>query len=74
MTPDEFRRNRETLGLSQAQLADVFGVGKRTVGYWEDGSRPVNGVAVKMMEWLLTGDRPPQYPVPNRTRGRRPAA
>jgi len=63
MTPAEFKSHRIGLGLSQSQAARVFGVSKRTITYWEtdDDKRPVHGTAVKFMEWLLTGARPPNW-------------
>lgn len=64
MTPDEFKAARVSLGLTQAQAAAVFGVGKRTLEYWEtdDGKRPVHPTAIKFMRWLLAGFRPPDWP------------
>jgi DNA-binding transcriptional regulator YiaG len=64
MTADEFKANRISLGLTQSQAATVFGVGKRTLEYWEtdDGKRPVHPTAIKFMQWLLTGARPPWWP------------
>lgn len=64
MSPEEFRAARESLGLSQAKAAAVFGVNKRTLEYWEadDGKRPVHPTAIKFMKWLLTGARPPDWP------------
>lgn len=38
MTPDEIRSHRETLGLTQAELAGVLGVHRDTVGGWETGA------------------------------------
>lgn len=64
MTPHQFKEGRQKLALSQAKCAKVFGVSKRTLEYWEadDGKRPVHPTAIKMMEWLLTGARPPNWP------------
>lgn len=38
MTPEQIRDRRETLGLTQAELAVVLGVHRDTVGGWETGS------------------------------------
>ncbi len=70
MTPDEFARARRKLGLSQDQLARVLGLGTdggRTVRRWEapegtTNARPPNPVACRVMEWLLAGFRPPEFP------------
>lgn len=35
----EWRARREQLGLSQAALADLFGVGQNAVAQWETGAR-----------------------------------
>ena len=38
MTPKQIRFRRETLGLTQAELAAVLGVHRDTVGGWETGA------------------------------------
>ncbi|WP_421782590.1 DUF4447 family protein [Kiloniella litopenaei] len=40
MTPAEFKTLRESLWLSQQDVADLANVQKRTVQYWESGNRP----------------------------------
>lgn len=40
MSPDQFKKNREKLGLTQEQLAEVIGVsGKVTISHYETGFR-----------------------------------
>jgi DNA-binding transcriptional regulator YiaG len=38
MTPDEFRRGRERLGLTTRELAALFDVNDRTLRSWEYGT------------------------------------
>ena len=45
MTPADFREAREALGLSQAGLAELWGIDARTVRKWELSERAVNPVA-----------------------------
>lgn len=40
-TPEEFRRRREALGLSQARLALAIGAHRLTVIAWEVGRRDI---------------------------------
>lgn len=55
MTRHEFRAIRESLCLSQSDLAEVWGMGRngdRTIRKWESGERPLNPVAaycIKLM-------------------------
>lgn len=62
MTPAQLKQARQSLGLSVSQLADVLNTEPRTIRRWEDGTRQPNPVAVRVMEWLLNGYRPPEYP------------
>jgi DNA-binding transcriptional regulator YiaG len=64
MTPSEFKQARVTLGLSHAKLGRILGTAPRTVRYWEDasGTRPPNPIACRVMEWMLSGFRPPEWP------------
>lgn len=69
MTPTEFRAARHTLGLTLAQLARILNVDPRTVRRWEAGptvesGRPPNPVACRVLEWMLKGWRPPEWPSP----------
>ncbi len=52
MTPAEFKRARETLCLSQNDLAEVWDMGDnggRTIRRWECGERPLNPIAAYCM-------------------------
>jgi len=42
MTPDEYRTHREKLGLTQAGLARVLGVGRTTITKREDGTQRIS--------------------------------
>ena len=41
MKPEDLRRRREALGLSQEQLARVLQVSAMTVSRWERGVNPI---------------------------------
>ena len=62
MTPTQFRAARNTLSLSQRQLASVWGMGQngeRTIRRWEQGDVPVNPIAAYAIQMMLdqhTGD------------------
>lgn len=48
MTPEQFKWARQSLGLSQAQLAELWNMGAnggRTIRRWECGERPLNPIA-----------------------------
>ncbi|WP_413697777.1 helix-turn-helix domain-containing protein [Pseudovibrio sp. SPO723] len=66
MTPLEFKSARRKLGLSQSQLASVINVDSRTIRKWEaetgGSARPPNPIACRVMQWMLDGYRPPQWP------------
>lgn len=56
MTPAEFKRARETLCLSQNDLAEVWGMGDnggRTIRRWECGERPLNPIAAYCLQLML---------------------
>lgn len=65
MTPTQFKEARNTLGLSQSQLGKILNTDPRTIRKWESEGdpRPVNPIAARVMEWLLDGFRPNEYPV-----------
>lgn len=42
MAPEQLRRIRETLGLTQDQFADELGVQPLTIGLWEGGKTPIS--------------------------------
>lgn len=48
MTPQQFKEARKALGLTQRELAKVWGMpsnGERTIRRWERGEVPVNPIA-----------------------------
>jgi DNA-binding transcriptional regulator YiaG len=52
MTPSEIRTLRAALGLTQQALANRMGVTVTTVSRWEQGVRPLEGPALKLLEML----------------------
>lgn len=64
MKANEFKSARSSLGLSAAEMANILNVNPRTIRKWEidDGTRPPNATAVRVVEWMLAGYRPPQWP------------
>lgn len=67
MTPAAFKAARQRLGLTAAALARILGVDTRTVQSWEAemGSRrrAPPPTACRVMEWMINGYRPPEWPV-----------
>ena len=58
MTAHEFKDARNSLGLSQAELASILGMGKhgdRTIRRWENGERQPNPIACRALEWIAAG-------------------
>jgi DNA-binding transcriptional regulator YiaG len=56
MTPETFKAARDTLRLTQTQLADLWGMGKngeRTIRRWEQGAVPVNPIAAYCISMML---------------------
>ncbi|QUS54516.1 helix-turn-helix domain-containing protein [Pseudovibrio brasiliensis] len=64
MNPNEFKAAREKLDLSAAELGRILNTDPRTVRRWEDasGTRPPNPIACRVLEWMLEGFRPPEFP------------
>ena len=63
MTPAEFKAARNTLGLSQNDLAEVWGMGKnggRTIRRWEAGDLPVNPIAAYCIALMVNGENDDQ--------------
>ena len=56
MTPSEFKFARNALGLSQNDLALVWGMGRnggRTIRKWEAGDVPVNPIAAYCIQMMV---------------------
>ncbi|KQQ90989.1 hypothetical protein ASF65_00145 [Aureimonas sp. Leaf324] len=67
MSPAEFKAARLRLGLSIYDLGSLLGVDPRTIRKWEadpagSNARPPNPVASRVMSWLESGFRPPEWP------------
>jgi putative transcriptional regulator len=56
--PDDVRRVRDLLGMSQALFARFLGVDANTVRSWEQGNRPPSAIARRFMD-EVAGD--PEY-------------
>jgi DNA-binding transcriptional regulator YiaG len=53
MTPDEYRRAIERLGLSQIAAARLLGVDARTSRRWASGERDIPPPAVRFLRYLI---------------------
>lgn len=56
MTPEKFKAARNSLSLSQGDLAEIWGMGKnggRTIRRWEAGDTPINPVAAYCILLML---------------------
>lgn len=67
MTPVEFKSARRKLGLSSSQLGHILNTAPQTIRKWEMGedcstARSVNPIAARVMQWMLDGYRPPEWP------------
>jgi DNA-binding XRE family transcriptional regulator len=61
--PAAFREARATLGLKREQLSAILQVHAETIEKWEtDGARGAPSVAGEVMQWMLDGFRPPDWP------------
>jgi len=58
MEPDEFKRLREGMGLTQQALADQLGVHRVTVAKWEAGDRGIPEPAARLLQRLHDEARP----------------
>lgn len=64
MTSAEIRTARETLALTQGQLAAVMGLrGPATISEWERGIKNPDGRSVRLLRAYLDGYRPADWPV-----------
>lgn len=66
MTAAEFRKIRQSLGLSISDLARMLGVSRKTAERWEyPEERSLaarNPAADTALRWLEDGWRPPEWP------------
>lgn len=67
MDNKQFKKARQTLGLTISETATILNVDSRTIRKWEAAetcttSRSPNPIAVRVMKWLLSGFRPPEFP------------
>ncbi len=63
MTPYEIRNARQALGLTQAQLAALMGLGdKARVAEWERGARHPSPQSERLIRAYLDGYRPTDWP------------
>lgn len=61
--PAAFRAARESLGLSVYQVGAIMHVDPETVQKWEaPGARGAPAVAGEVMQWMIDGFRPPEFP------------
>jgi DNA-binding transcriptional regulator YiaG len=52
MTPDEVRRARKALGLSQSKFAELLGVHLVTVKKWETGAQGLRTTSERLIRLL----------------------
>ena len=67
MTHDELRAARAKLGLEQTRMAAVLAVDLKSYQRWEASpdmaySREVPPLVARVVQWLLDGFRPPEFP------------
>lgn len=67
MTPEEFKAGREKLGLSLRQAAALFRTSQQSLTKWEmpetaKSRTPPSPLAAAVMQWMLDGFRPPEFP------------
>ncbi|MGL4754170.1 MAG: helix-turn-helix domain-containing protein [Aeromonadaceae bacterium] len=53
MTPEKIKQARQSMGLTQAEMAEKMGVCVDAVKQWESGRRKPRGPAIKMIEMLM---------------------
>lgn len=64
MTPEAFRAARKSLGLTQAQAADMLGYGAQSrVSEIERGLINPGASVVRLLQAYLDGHRPQDWPI-----------
>lgn len=53
MTPEQIKQARQSMGLTQAEMAEKMGVGIDAVKQWESGRRKPRGPAIKIIKMLM---------------------
>ena len=53
VTREDIRRERESLGLTQGQLAEILGVALNTVSRWELGQRTPHPLVLKAIQTVF---------------------
>jgi len=79
MTSEEFKAARLKLGLTVNQLAAILDKNHSTIARWEASpgastKTAIDPTSIRVVEWMLDGFRPPQWPANPRAmrRGRIP--
>lgn len=64
MKSEEFYQAKKTLNLTFAEISQIMGTDCRTVAAWASSkeTRQVNPIAARVMQWMLDGYRPPEWP------------
>jgi DNA-binding transcriptional regulator YiaG len=55
MTADKFKEARQSLGLTQQELAKKLGIKLAKLRNWEQGRNAVSDEAVTAIRWLISG-------------------
>ena len=55
MTPTEFKRIMDSLGLTQTGASRVFGVSDRAIRSWLTGERSIPEPLAKLLRLVVTG-------------------
>ena len=53
MTKEQLKQARQQLGLTQAAMAKVMGIGTRKWERWEGGHSPISPEGARLVELLL---------------------
>jgi DNA-binding transcriptional regulator YiaG len=55
MTPTEFRRIMDSLGLTQTGVSSVFGISDRAIRAWLTGERGIPEPLAKLLRLVVAG-------------------